>query len=144
MKTTILILVLLGSAFSASARLGENRQQLVARYGQPLEYGGSAFFSRGFLVVISGWHYGNAGSIAYSKQRTHQADPEPISDNAIRILLDANATGWTQTAPNTWECQAATATYDPSDLMLHIHSRAYLAWRKEQRTQHENSSMQGL
>jgi hypothetical protein len=144
MKPTLLLILLTATATVASARLGENRQQLVTRYGEPLEYGGSTFFSRGFLVIISGWHYGNAGSISYSKQRTQQAEPEPISANAIRILLDANGPGWTQTADNKWESPDAIASYDPSALMLYIHSRAYLAWRKEQSTQHENTSMQGL
>ena len=102
---TILLLLLLTLARSASARLGETLEQVTQRYGAPLATSGivavpakpvpatigTSTHSKAGIDITVHFHNGIAEKIVFSK-------PNGFSEVEKRILMDANAGGGTWTA----------------------------------------------
>ena len=110
MKASILVLFLIAILTgSAWARLGETEDQLVARYGQeliknklqlrgsPVTIDAIQFIKGGFGVQVSLFNGISA------EEEIHKPHNEPILDEEVKILLDANAQGhvWTEDTAKT-------------------------------------------
>lgn len=108
MRITLLTLVFIVSVTAtAQARLGENPDQLVARYGQPLSENDQKaegakvaasdviFQKGGFEIHVT---VSNGISVAESFKKING---EPLTIGEIRTLLTANAEGHGWEAPQT-------------------------------------------
>lgn len=159
MKSLICLLIAtLLLASTAQARLGENRTQLIARYGQPEDLkslpAGRLMFVKADLIITCvmsddltkrcvGIHY------------TPLEDLTHLSDTQIEVLLAANAEGpgyeW-ESAPNSdlttrvWQTKGEelVAWYDGLDALLVVMTQEELKRQSEESKQKERDKLKGL
>jgi len=114
MRTAILTLLLIGITATAQARLGENADELIARYGQPLDQNdqtGYVAFQKGdqagYLAFQKGGFNINvtiSGGIS-AQEKFYKMNGTPLTLAEVRTLLNANAQGYGWEAPRTIQGQ---------------------------------------
>ena len=157
MKLALLALVfILGVTTTAQARLGENADQLVARYGQPLSENDQkregdkialadvVFQKGGFRIEVTVTE-GLSVAEVFSK-----INGDPLTINEVRVLLTDNSQGFDWQAPQgirgeKWWTRDdnATARLAP-DGSLTIKSRALVAKESVAKRLENHPSLEGF
>ncbi len=82
----------------ASARLGENLEQLTARYGKPVSHDGDGtIFSKAGYRVIAMLFKGKCGALTFSK--SDGAEMKPIEISALLSANDGGGGGLSRKIP---------------------------------------------
>lgn len=91
MKTfAVLAVAALAFVLPASARIGETKEQCVARYGKAETLkDDSLMFTRAELSIIVEFYEGKADLVMFSKLSENTIDKE-ISNDEIQLILKAN------------------------------------------------------
>jgi hypothetical protein len=157
MKTATAVLFLLGfHAFLAEARIGETREQCVARYGAPVSRSNqpshvASFFRSGFQIDVE-FHNGKAESLAFAKSAEKARTGEQISETELKLLLEANAGGqeWEKMEVVSMDSQWATkdrtrvASYSPIRKVLFVATAECIRRGAEAKKSEEAKSLKGF
>jgi hypothetical protein len=158
MKIVLLSVVfILGLTATAQARLGENADQLVARYGQPLKEDDTK--SEGVKVASAEVSFQKGGfqidvtlvdgiSVAES---FNKLNGDGFTVGEVRTLLAANGQGFEWAAPVVVEGEkvwlrddSATATLNAAGTVLVIKSKELISEQNQARKAEERPSLDGF
>jgi len=155
MKTKILTVLLL-SASSLLARIGETQDQCIARYGTALMSDAKtnmSLFQKGGMDITAFYRDGKVECISYTKSERDALDkPIKMSMTEIDALLSANGSvsKWNKTKSNpiiqnwTNEESGAVASYRSLDRILLIMTKECMQRTIEESKAKEKKALEGL
>lgn len=142
MKTLLLLLTLLSPL--ASARIGEDEGQLVARYGKPTGHPNpnKLVFEKGRALIVVSLLDGKCASIFFMARKEKPGDSESLSADELAALMAANG------GDRKWVRKDSSYRSDDGELEASVSPDSQLtitnaAWRKEQERLRREEKLKG-